>query len=208
MSGASPIAAATTGGPATNSWAVPRTITEKCEAATRAAPSPATGPSAAATTGTTERFSTTSSQPGTNGTYVKPIVSRCFTLPPPPVPSTSRTSGIRMSCAIRSAKTIFCQMAASAAPPRTVKSSPCSDRAAAVDPALADDHVRGQEVGQLAVLVVGPLPGDRAGLVERAGVEQPLDALAHGQPAGLVLARDALLAAHPPRKLLAAAQFL
>ena len=73
-----------------------------------------------------DRFSTTSSQPGTNGTYVKPIVSRCFTLPPPPVPSTRRTSGRRRSCAIRSAKTIFCQIAASAAPPRTVKSSPWS----------------------------------------------------------------------------------
>src|SRR5205807_1170020 len=53
---------------ATNICAVPRTITEKWEAATRAAPSPATGPSAAATTGTAERFATTSSQPGTNGT--------------------------------------------------------------------------------------------------------------------------------------------
>jgi hypothetical protein len=47
---------------------VSRTITEKWLAATRAAPSPATGPSAAATTGTIDRFSTASSQPGTNGT--------------------------------------------------------------------------------------------------------------------------------------------
>jgi hypothetical protein len=52
------------------------------------------------------------------------MVSRVFTLPPPPVPSTSLTSGMRRSCAARSAHTIFCQMAASAAPPRTVKSSP------------------------------------------------------------------------------------
>jgi hypothetical protein len=57
LSGASPIAAATTGGPATNSWPLPRTITEKCEATTRAAPRPATGPSAAATTGTIARLS-------------------------------------------------------------------------------------------------------------------------------------------------------
>ena len=70
LSGDSPIAAATTGGPATNSWAVPRTITEKCEATTRAAPRPATGPSAAATTGTIERFSAATSQPGMKGTYV------------------------------------------------------------------------------------------------------------------------------------------
>lgn len=61
------MAAATTGGPATNSWALSRTITEKCEATTRAAPRPATGPSAAATTGTVERFSAAVSNPGRNG---------------------------------------------------------------------------------------------------------------------------------------------
>ena len=64
----SPMAAATTGGPATKSWAVPRTITEKCEATTRAAPSPATGPSAAATTGTIAWFCPTRSKPGSGGT--------------------------------------------------------------------------------------------------------------------------------------------
>jgi hypothetical protein len=68
LSGVSPIAAATTGGPATNSCAVPRTITEKCDATTRAAPRPATGPSAAAATGTRDMFATVSSKPGTNGT--------------------------------------------------------------------------------------------------------------------------------------------
>ena len=68
LSGVSPMAAATTGGPATNSWLVPFTITAKCEATTRAAPSPATGPSAAATTGTRDRLATVSSNPGTNGT--------------------------------------------------------------------------------------------------------------------------------------------
>ena len=68
LSGDSPIAAATTGGPATNSCAVSRTITEKWLHTTRAAPSPATGPSAAATTGTRLEFSTTSSNPGRGGT--------------------------------------------------------------------------------------------------------------------------------------------
>ncbi len=96
-------AIATTGGPATNSWALPRTITEKCEQTTRAAPRPATGPSAAATTGTRERFATTRSKPGSGGTYEKPICSSDLTEPPPPVPSTSRTSGMRRSCASRSA---------------------------------------------------------------------------------------------------------
>ena len=61
-------AIATTGGPATNSCAVPSTITEKCEQTTRAAPRPATGPRAAAATGTIERFSTTRSKPGSGGT--------------------------------------------------------------------------------------------------------------------------------------------
>ena len=51
------------------------------------------------------------------------MVSSVLTLPPPPVPSTRRTSGTRSSWAARSAHTIFSQMAASAAPPRTVKSS-------------------------------------------------------------------------------------
>ena len=69
MSGASPMPAiATTGGPATNSWALSLTITEKWEHTTRAAPSPATGPSAAAATGTTDRFFTTRSKPGRGGT--------------------------------------------------------------------------------------------------------------------------------------------
>jgi hypothetical protein len=82
------------------------------------------------------------------------------------------------------------------------------DRAASVDPALPDNHVRRQEVRQLAVLVVGSLPGDGAGLVEAAGIEQPLDPFPDRQPPGLVLPRDALLAAHPPRELLAAAEFV
>ena len=82
-------------------------MTLKWLATTRAAPRPAHGPSAAATTGTRLRFAPISSKPGTHGTYVKPIVSSDFTLPPPPVPSTSRTSGWRRSCAARSAQTIF-----------------------------------------------------------------------------------------------------
>ena len=121
------MAAATTGGPATNSCEVPRTMTEKCEATTRTAPSPATGPSAAATTGTIARLPTTRSKPGSGGTYENPICSSDLTLPPPPVPSTRRTSGMRRSCAIRSACAPFSQIAASAAPPRTVKSSAWTD---------------------------------------------------------------------------------
>ena len=73
LSGASPIAAATTGRPGHEQLGLPRTITEKCERTTRAAPSPATGPSAAATTGTIRRLRTTTSKPGSGGTYEKPM---------------------------------------------------------------------------------------------------------------------------------------
>ena len=44
--------------------------------------------------------------------------------------------------------------------------------------------------------------------MEAARVEQPLQALAHGEPAGRVLALHALVAAHLPGQLLAAAQLL
>jgi len=47
---------------------VPRAITEKCDAETRAAPSPATGPSAADAIGTIDSNSTDTSQSGMNGT--------------------------------------------------------------------------------------------------------------------------------------------
>ena len=149
-----------------------------------------------------------SSNPGAAGTYVKPMVSSVLTLPPPPVPSTSRTSGMRRSCAARSAHTIFCQMAASAAPPRTVKSSAWSAaRRPAIRP-VPDDAVGGQEVLELAVVAVRAHAGERARLVEGALVEQAFEALAHRQAPGRVLARHALLAAHPLGQLLAASQLL
>ena len=91
---------------------------------TRAAPSPATDPRHRLTTGTRPRFATTHSQPGLNGTNERRSVSSVFTLPPPPEPSTRRTIGRPKSCAMRSAMTCFWKIDASAAPPRTVKSSP------------------------------------------------------------------------------------
>ena len=81
-------------------------------------------------------------------------------------------------------------------------------RAAPVDAALADDRVGRQEARQLARVVVLALARERAGLVEAAGIEQALHALAHGELAGGVLARDALGAAHLARELLAAAQLV
>ena len=61
------------------------------------------------------------------------------------------------------------------------------------------------EVGQDAVLVGGPT-GDGADLVERAGVEQGVDPLAHGELAAPVLTLDLVGAAHPDRHGLPAAQ--
>lgn len=61
------------------------------------------------------------------------------------------------------------------------------------------------EVDQLAVLVDGPA-GQGADLVEGAGVEQKVDPLADGEPAGIAHALHALGAAHPPGQLLAPAQ--
>jgi hypothetical protein len=98
----SPTPRSTTGGPATKSWLVPFTMSEKCEVTTRAAPSPATDPMQAPTTGTSERSATTVSHAGFAGTYVRFISSSVLTLPPPPVPSTRRMIGSRSSRAMRS----------------------------------------------------------------------------------------------------------
>ena len=53
-----PLAALTSGGPATNTWACSFTITEKCDAVTSMAGSPASAPMAADTTGTRDRLAT------------------------------------------------------------------------------------------------------------------------------------------------------
>ena len=82
------------------------------------------------------------------------------------------------------------------------------DRAPPVDAALADDRVGRQELGQLAVVAVCPAAGERPGLVEAPLIEEPLDPLPNRQAPGRVLALDPLLAAHPPRELLAPAQLL
>ena len=69
-------------------------------------------------------FLTTDSQPASAGTFARPVVSIVFTEPPPPEPSTSRSSGRRSSYAMSSHCRCFSLIVASAEPPRTVKSSP------------------------------------------------------------------------------------
>ena len=61
----------------------------------------------------------------------------------------------------------------------------------------------GRKSSSSPVVVVGPLAGERADLVEAVGVEEAVDPLAHGEAAGRALARDALGAAHPLGELLA-----
>ena len=81
-------------------------------------------------------------------------------------------------------------------------------RPPAVDAAGADHDVGGEEVLDLAVVAVGRPPGERARLVEAAGIEEPLDPLADGEPPGGVLALDPLLAAHLARQRFAAAKLV
>src|SRR6185436_17275056 len=82
------------------------------------------------------------------------------------------------------------------------------DRAAAVDPAPADEDVRGQEALDLAVVAVGRAAREAARLVEGAVVEEVRHPLADGQAAARALARDALLAAHLGGERLTAPQLL
>ena len=146
--------------------------------------------------------------PGLNGTNDRRSVSSDFTEPPPPEPSTRRTIGSRSSRAMRSACTCFWKIDASAAPPRTVKSSPPTTTGAAVDAAASHHEVGGCDVDDLAVVVVGGAAGERADLVERAGIEERVDALAHGELALRVMLGDLLVAAHASRERVASRQLV
>ena len=175
---------------------------------TRAAPSPATDPRHRLTTGTVARFATTHSQPGLNGTKLRRSVSSDFTEPPPPDPSTSRTIGRRSSCAICSACTCFWKIDASAAPPRTVKSSPPTTTARSSIRPRPITKLVGREVDERTVVVGGRPPGEPTDLVEAARVEEGVDPLPHRELAERTVLGDLLLAAHPVRQLGPAAQLL
>ena len=81
------------------------------------------GPRHKATTGMTDKLSTTASHAGLTGTYVYPASWAILTLPPPLAPSSRRITGSRIWFAYCSEKTCLAWMAASPEPPRTVKSS-------------------------------------------------------------------------------------
>src|SRR5262249_20806634 len=77
----------------------------------------------------------------------------------------------------------------------------------AVNAAATTHEVRGPELDQL-VTVVFRHSGNRAVFVERTFVEQPINTLADGQLAAIVLALDILGAAQLLGQLLAAANFI
>ena len=139
----------TTGGPATNSWAMSRTMTEKWPSTALAAPMPTTLPSSRLTTGTVDRCSAYMELPRWGGrkeppppatrgrpALMAPELSlaalspsrRCCgtmdaTLPPPEEPSSRRTDGVRISSDSRSRWVLLAPIAPSEWPPREVKSS-------------------------------------------------------------------------------------
>jgi hypothetical protein len=78
----------------------------------------------------------------------------------------------------------------------------------AVDPGPPEDEVRRREVGEVVVTVVARLAGDLAQLVKAAGVDEPVDPLADGQSAAVVLSLDARGAAELLGKRLAPPQLL
>ncbi len=76
------------------------------------------------------------------------------------------------------------------------------DNGTAVDAAAPHDEVAGKKFGHLTGFVVGRLAGDAADLVEGAGIEHLVDALAHREALVVVLALDLLRAAHLVGELL------
>ena len=190
--GPSPMAPATTGGPATNICALPRTITEKCEAdhARRAQPRHR-------------------AQRGADHRHPREVLER--QLEPGDerhVGEAHRLDRLHAAAAAgavhqpheREPQLVRHALGVDHLLPDGRVGGAAAHRevvalhhgAPPVDAPVAHDHVRGRELRQLAVVAVLALARQRAGLVERAGVEQPLDALAHGEPAALVLARHLL----------------
>ena len=137
-----------------------------------------------------------------------PWLSIVFTEPPPPVPSTRRTIGRRSSFAICSDITCFCQIAASAAPPRTVKSSPPTTTGRPSMRPRPNTKLAGWSDSSSPFSSYRARPASAPISWKLSRVEQGVDPLAHGELAGIVLALDLVGPAHLPRQRLAPAQFL
>ena len=78
----------------------------------------------------------------------------------------------------------------------------------AVDLGAAHHGVGRHQVHKVVAAVIFGLAGDAADLAERVLVDQPVDALAHGEAPAVVLALHLVRAAHAPGELLAAAQLV
>ena len=81
------------------------------------------------------------------------------------------------------------------------------DDGPAIDRAAAKHAVARHEVRDVTFGVVGGFAGDAADLLERAGIEQAIDALPHRQAAAFVLTLDPFLAAHLAGECLALTEF-
>ena len=82
------------------------------------------------------------------------------------------------------------------------------DHGAPVHPAAAEHAIGGRHVRELAVLVIFTAAGYGADLVKAFGIEQLVDALAHGEPALVALPLDLVNAAHLARKRLPPGEFV
>ena len=80
------------------------------------------------------------------------------------------------------------------------------DHRPAVDAGAPHDAIGRRQLGELAVRIVLGLAGDGADLVEAALVDQLVDALAHCEPAAVVLALHLVRPAHLARHSLALAE--
>ncbi len=125
-----------------------------------------------------------------------------FTEPPPPDPSIMRTSGTRYWLAKRSMKMSFSLIVASAGAAAHGEVVAGDRYGTAVDAGPAHDGIGGREVDEIVAAVIFGLAGDAADLPEGAVIDQPVDALAHGQAAAVVLALHLVGAAHALRHFL------
>ncbi len=208
---------ATTGGPATNSWAMSRTMTEKWPSTALAAPMPTTLPSRTLTTGTLASCSANMELPRCPGRKEPPPpVTRGRPAVMAPELSLAALSPLRLWVGHHGGDAAAAGGAveqphgrtahgerqaveiAALGPDRAVGVAAAGgevvgadDGGAPLDLAPAADVVGRREVGDGAVLVVGGEAGQAAHLAEAAGIEQQVDALAAGQLAAVALADDA-----------------
>ena len=134
------------------------------------------------------------------GRLAAPRVSIVFTEPPPPEPSITRMIGRRKSCAISSAISGLVEIDASAEPPRTVKSSPTTTT---VRPSiLPRPNTQFAGVRCLSSLFSSYSPTPEIAPIswKVSLVNDPVDALANGEPALVMLTLDLVNASHLPRE--------